>query len=266
MIAKLGGASVAMGVLAGAAGRAIAAQLEQQGLTCDFCFAGGGETRTNLKVIDPQGRTHTDINEPGPAVGPRVLEELLGRLTRRLAAGDIVVLAGSLPAGAPSGTYRDWTAACRQAGAKVFLDADGSLLAEGIQAAPYLVKPNQDELSRLAGRPLETVEQMRQAGAALLDAGIRKVVVSLGSRGGLYMTREQTILAEGLPVKVGSTVGAGDSVVAALACAEDRGLSLEEAVVLSTAAGAANVMCSGTQAAEYSVVQSLMPRVVWRAL
>ena len=252
VIAKLGGASVAMGILAGAAGRAIAAQLEQQGLTCDF--------------FDPQGRTHTDINEPGPAVGPRVLEELLGRLTRRLAAGDIVVLAGSLPAGAPSGTYRDWTAACRQAGAKVFLDADGSLLAEGIQAAPYLVKPNQDELSRLAGRPLETVDQLRQAGAALLDAGIRKVVVSLGSRGGLYMTREQTILAEGLPVKVGSTVGAGDSVVAALACAEDRGLSLEEAVVLSTAAGAANVMCSGTQAAEYSVVQSLMPRVVWRAL
>ena len=131
------------------------------------------------------------------------------------------------------------TAACRQAGAKVFLDADGSLLADGIQAAPYLVKPNQDELSRLVGRPLETVEQLRQAGAALLDAGIRKVVVSLGSRGGLYMTREQTILAEGLPVKVGSTVGAGDSVVAALACAEDRGLSLEEAVVLSTAAGAA---------------------------
>lgn len=142
VIAKLGGASVAMGVLAGAAGRAIAAQLEQQGLTCDFCFAGSGETRTNLKVVDPQGRTHTDINEPGPAVGPRVLEELLGRLTRRLAAGDIVVLAGNLPAGAPSGTYRDWTAACRQAGAKVFLDADGSLLAEGIQAAPYLVKPN----------------------------------------------------------------------------------------------------------------------------
>ena len=244
VIAKLGGASVAMGILAGAAGRAIAAQLEQQGLTCDFCFAGSGETRTNLKVVDPQGRTHTDINEPGPAVGPRVMEELLGRLTGRLAAGDIVV----------------------QAGAKVFLDADGSLLADGIQAAPYLVKPNQDELSRLAGRPLETVDQLRQAGAALLDAGIRKVVVSLGSRGGLYMTREQTILAEGLPVKVGSTVGAGDSVVAALACAEDRGLSLEEAVVLSTAAGAANVMCSGTQAAEYSVVQSLMPRVVWRAL
>ena len=208
MIAKLGGASVAMGVLAGPpAGHR--RQLEQQGLTCDFCFAGGGETRTNLKVVDPQGRTHTDINEPGPAVGPRVLEELLGRLTRRLAAGDIVVLAGSLPAGAPSGTYRDWTAACRQAGAKVFLDADGSLLAEGIQAAPYLVKPNRDELSRLAGRPLETVDQLRQAGAALLDAGIRKVVVSLGSRGGLYMTREQTILAEGLPVKVGSTVGAG---------------------------------------------------------
>ena len=65
---------------------------------------------------------------------------------------------------------------------------------------------------------------------------------------------------------VGSTVGAGDSVVAALALAEEKGLPLEEAVVLSTATGAANVMCSGTQAAEYSVIASLMPKVIWHEL
>ena len=46
------------------------------------------------------------------------------------------VLAGSLPVGAPQDTYRTWTAACRQAGAKVFLDADGAPLAAGLEARP----------------------------------------------------------------------------------------------------------------------------------
>ena len=74
------------------------------------------------------------------------------------------------------------------------------------------------------------------------------------------------LYADGLKVPVGSTVGAGDSVVAALAVAEEAGMTLEETVRLSTATGAANVMCSGTQAAEYSVVEELMPKVTFRSL
>jgi 1-phosphofructokinase len=95
---------------------------------------------------------------------------------------------------------------------------------------------------------------------------ITKVVVSMGGDGALYVTGDETIYAEGLKVPVGSTVGAGDSVVAALAFAENSGMSLEEAVRLSTATGAANVMCSGTQAAEYETIRELIPKVVYRRL
>ena len=80
------------------------------------------------------------------------------------------------------------------------------------------------------------------------------------------MTEKETVYAEGLRVPVGSTVGAGDSVVAALAVAEEAGKSLEETVRLSTATGAANVMCSGTQAAEYEAIEALMPQVVFHRL
>lgn len=266
VIAKLGGTSRAAGLLAGQTGRTLAAQLSALGLDCDFSYAEAGETRCNLKVIDPANHTNTDINEPGPTVTPAELDALLAKLTASLGIGDIVVLAGSLPAGAPRDTYRTWTAACKAAGAKVFLDADGDLLAEGLKAAPYLVKPNDHELSRLVGRELTGIEELHAAARDLLEAGVHKVVVSLGGKGGLYVTRQRSILAEGLRVPVGSTVGAGDSVVAALALAEEKGLSLEEAVVLSTATGAANVMCSGTQAAEYSVIASLMPKVIWHEL
>ncbi len=95
----------------------------------------------------------------------------------------------------------------------------------------------------------------------LLESGIERVVISLGGHGALYLRRGSTIYAEGLNVPVGSTVGAGDSVVAALAYAESQDMSEEDAVRLSTATGAANVMCSGTQAAERSVIEELLPKV-----
>lgn len=260
VIAKLGGESCAVGILGGGSGKMPEKLLENENFTTQFRFVEG-QTRTNLKIIDREGHTNTDINEPGLTVTAAELDALLRELLAELRPGDIVVLAGSLPKGAPQDTYRSWTAACKKAGARVFLDADGALLAEGLKAAPYLIKPNDDELSRLAGKKLETLEELTAEGRRLLERGIERVVISLGGRGALYLRKGSTIYAEGLKVPVGSTVGAGDSVVAALAYAEAQGLSEEEAVRLSTAAGAANVMCSGTQAAEREAVEALLPKV-----
>lgn len=260
VIAKLGGESCAVGILGGESGKMLEKLLENENFTTQFRFVEG-QTRTNIKIIDREGHTNTDINEPGLTVTAAELDALLRELLAELRPGDIVVLAGSLPKGAPQDTYRSWTAACKKAGARVFLDADGALLAEGIKAAPHLIKPNDGELSRLAGKKLETLEELTAEGRKLLERGIERVVISLGGRGALYLRKGSTIYAEGLRVPVGSTVGAGDSVVAALAYAEAQGLSEEEAVRLSTAAGAANVMCSGTQAAEREAVEALLPKV-----
>ena len=266
VIDKLGGKSIATGILGGDTGRAIQSALEAMGLETDFRFVDG-ETRTNLKIIDPVNHTNTDINEPGVTVSEAILGDLLKELTGKLTEKDIVVLSGSLPKGAPKDTYGTWVKACRDTGAKVILDADGDLLAAGLEAAPYMIKPNNHEISRLMGKTLKTPEELEQAAKELMDQyDIGKIVVSMGGDGALYVTKDGTIYAEGLKVPVGSTVGAGDSVVAALAVAEEAGMSLEETVRLSTATGAANVMCSGTQAAEYEVIKDLIPKVVFRNL
>lgn len=265
VIAKLGGESCAVGILGGESGRTLLAALEREGLRTHFRFVEG-QTRTNLKIIDRALHTNTDINEPGLTVSPADLDALLRDLLGMVRDGDIVVLAGSLPQGAPQDTYRVWTAACREKGARVCLDADGVLLAEGLKAAPYLIKPNEDELSRLVGHRLTDTDELIAEGRRLLKGGVTRVVISLGERGALYLRGNEVLYAEGLSVPVGSTVGAGDSVVAALAYADSLGMSDEDAVRLSTATGAANVMCSGTQPAEREAVEKLLPQVKIRRI
>lgn len=266
VIRELGGESTAVGVLGGSAGRMICAALEDMGIKTGFRFSEG-ETRTNLKVIDPVSHTNTDINEPGSAVPEEVLNGLLGELLNGLGRGDIVVISGSLPKGAAKDTYGIWVKACKKTGAKVFLDVDGELLGAGVRESPYLIKPNEHELSVLMGSRLRSPEELSLAAHSLMrQYDIAKIVVSMGEAGALYVTERETIYAEGLKVPVKSTVGAGDSVVAALAVSEEAGGSLEDAVRLSAACGAASVMCSGTQAAQFDVIRELMPKVVFHRL
>lgn len=266
VIKKLGGQSIAAGILGGATGRTICSTLEAMEIKTGFRFVEG-ETRTNLKVIDPVNHTNTDLNEPGITVSGEILNGLLQELLREVNQGDIVVLSGSLPKGSPKDTYAVWVKACKKAGAKVILDADGELLEEGLKASPYLIKPNNHELSALLGEKLETPKELEKAARGLMEQyAIEKIVVSMGGAGALYITQKETLYAEGLKVPVKSTVGAGDSVVAALAVSEESQKSLEETVRLSTACGAANVMCSGTQAAEYEAIAELLPKVIYHRL
>lgn len=181
VIRELGGESIAVGILGGNTGRSIRAALEAMGIKTGFRFSEG-ETRTNLKVIDPANHTNTDINEPGCAVPEEVLDSLLRDMQNELERGDIVVLSGSLPEGAAEDTYGVWVKTCKKTGAKVFLDVDGKLLAAGVREAPYLIKPNDNELSVLAGKKLFTPEEVsREARALMENYGIAKVVVSMGN-------------------------------------------------------------------------------------
>ena len=269
VIHKLGGKSVAAGILGGNTGRAILSALNGMEIPTCFYFVQG-ETRTNVKIVDPVNHTNTDINEPGEEIPAPILDSLLQELLDRIAPGDIVVLSGSVPKGVPADIYCMWTKAFQEKGARVFLDASGPLLEAGVKASPYLIKPNIHEFSALAGwtpQEPEAPEALVEAARALAGRyGIAWTVISLGEKGALYVTEKEAVYAQGLKVPVRSTVGAGDSMMAALAVAAEAGMGKGETVRLSMAAGAAGVMSRGTEAAEYSVIRSLVPEVEYRLL
>lgn len=261
VIKELGGTSVAYALLAGNTGRTIERMVTDAGIDVVAHYVEG-ETRTNLKVVDADNHTNTDINEPGPDVTAADLKALLDRLVADIVEGDTVVLAGSVPAGAAVDTYAEWIAACKAAGAKVFLDADGAVFDAALSAGPTMVKPNDHELSGLVGRTLTDIHEIDAAAREVMARGVEWVTVSMGGAGALFVTPDQSLRAISPKVKVGSTVGAGDSVVAAIAYAGDEGLSLEETIRLSMATGSANVMQSGTQAAPRELVDSLIDKVL----
>ena len=261
VVRELGAKTVAIALLGGHTGTMLRNMLVELGIECKVLEVEG-ETRTNLKIKDPVLKTNTDINEPGPEVTDEQLRGMLDGLVSEVGGGDIVVLSGSLPRGAAADTYKVWVAALKKTGAKVYLDADGDKLVRGIEAKPDLIKPNEIELGAMMGRTLDADEKIVEAARELIDGGLDRVMVSMGGAGALYVARDVTIKANPVKVPVGSTVGAGDSVVAALAYAQDKGLGLEDTMRLAMATGAANVMQSGTQAAPRELVDSLIDKVV----
>ena len=257
---NLGLDSQAAAFLGGAAGEESLRLLKEANVT-PLVVNVPGTTRTNLKIIDPELHQNTDINEPGPQVNEDLMNQLRDAIAEKMQPGDVVILAGSLPKGATISTYRDWTEFFRAKGAKVFLDADGESLRLGLEAAPYMAKPNNEELSRLLGKPLETQEELIEAGRELLKKGVEDVVISMGGDGALFVTKEKVIRANPLRVPVRSTVGAGDSMVAALAYGYDQKLPREQTIKLSIAISAASVMCDGTQAPDVETIKELYQKV-----
>lgn len=256
----LGTVSTAAMILAGEAGRHLAELVKAEGLSA-LSVDAAGQTRTNLKIVDEVRGENTDINEPGPKVTEETLLSLRMKLGERVCPGDIVILAGSLPKGVPADTYGGWTTYFQKKGVRVFLDADGICMAEGIKGKPWLVKPNETELARVLGRPVETEEQILAGGQELLGMGISTVVVSMGGNGAFFLWEDAIYRAYSLRVPVCSTVGAGDSVVAAMAFGLEQGFSKEEQIRLAMAMGAASVMQSGTQAPDWETVQKLSRQV-----
>ncbi len=219
------------------------------------------DTRTNLKIIDPAKGENTDINEPGPTITAENREALWSLLDEHIKPGDILILSGSVPKGCSAGTYRELTNRYQEKGAQVYLDADGENFRLGITAAPVLIKPNIDELNRHLNTTLTETSEIIRAAQALLSLGIREVVVSLGADGALLVKEGLCLHARGLKVPVQSTVGAGDSMVAALACGAEKGLSDQQRLKLAIAISAASVMCSGTQAPEAETIEKLYHQV-----
>ena len=174
-----------------------------------------GETRSNIKIAEQDGRV-TDINAPGPLVSEKAQAQLLKLIAVIGPEFDAVVVAGSLPRGVSPQWFQGLLETLKDLGLKVALDTSGQALRAGLKAAPWLIKPNTEELAEALDCPTQTVAQQARAAAHLHAQGVEHVVVSHGADGVNWFSPNAALHATPPKVSVASTVGAGDSLLAGM--------------------------------------------------
>ncbi len=196
-----------------------------------------GETRSNIKLAEAEGRV-TDINGPGLVVSEAQGDELLARLERLVPTHELVVVAGSLPRGVDSHWFVELLQALKRLGARVALDTSGAALREGLAAAPWLIKPNEEELAEARGVELVEPQALAREAWRLQVEGIEHVVVSQGAEGVSWFAPDAGLHAHPPKVRVVSTVGAGDSLLAGMLHGLLEGWPAERTLAHATAIAA----------------------------
>ena len=174
-----------------------------------------GETRSNIKLAESSGRI-TDLNGPGPEVSLQAQQALAARVEQIAAGFDAVVVAGSLPRGVSAQWLKTLLLRLNAIGLKVALDTSGEALRVGLEASPWMIKPNTEELADALDAPIISIAAQAEAAADLRQRGIEHVVISQGSEGVHWFSAAVALQALPPKVTVASTVGAGDSLLAGM--------------------------------------------------
>jgi len=260
LLKGLGTPSTAVGFLGGKAGEILQDGLRALGIGTDFVWISG-ETRTNISIVTPAGGHYIKVNEKGPAVPPEKQAELLSKVETLAKPGDWWVLAGSLPPGVPDDFYAQIIRLLNRHGAKTLLDTIGEPLRLGCQEKPYLVKPNTEEARALTGLPMDSLEEVAQAAAAVRGLGAENVVISMGKAGALLQTGPSTWLVHSPTIVEKNPIGAGDSMVGGLVWALTANYPMKEALGWGVASGAATASLSGTEVGSSQLIESLYTQV-----
>ena len=237
VLGNLGIPSTALGFVAGFTGDEIVRRVEQMNIQSDFIRVDEGISRINVKLKSIDG---TEINGAGPVIGDEMVEKLMEKLDR-LQEGDILVLAGSIPASMPDDMYSRIMEMLDGRGVMIVVDATKELLLNVLPYHPFLIKPNNHELGEIFGVTLATREAVIPFAKKMQEMGARNVLVSMAGEGAVLITADGQVFSTPAPKGIlVNGVGAGDSMVAGFLAGWMEQTAYRHAFYMGVAAGSAS--------------------------
>jgi len=209
---RLGMDTIALGFLAGFIGKEIERKVKENQIETDFIYLHQGNSRINMKI--KSNEIETEINAGGPLISKKEIALLFDKI-KEMRAGDILVLAGSIPRSLDTIFYASIIKEIQDKDILVVVDTTDDLLLKTLKFHPFLIKPNKTEIEEIVKKELKSKEDMIEAANYLQQLGARNVLISLGSNGAILITESnQVYFEEAKQGMVINSTGAGDSMVA----------------------------------------------------
>lgn len=205
-----------------------------------------GSVRVNIKVYEKNNSVVTELNEKGNTIDQTACGLLAERIKELSWKSEYMIFSGSVSPGMSINTYQELIEIIKNSPCRAILDAEGELLQRGIKAKPFMIKPNLYELELLIGRKLKDLSEIRASAEELIGMGIDIVAVSLGEQGAMIIDKNNALYAPAAKVKVKSTVGAGDCMIAGMLRGLKNRKPLDEILKLGVASAASSLIQEGT--------------------
>lgn len=261
--AALGESVIATGFVAGTHGQFITKGLDSEGIAHDFVEVEG-ESRQCITILDPaKPNEQTELLEQGPIIDPASIADMSDKLRHLAAQSSYVVFSGSLPKGCPPEIYAALIRELQSShpDIRIVLDTSGDALMAGVQAKPFLIKPNEHEIEKLLGKKVSSELELCDCIRDLMNKEIACVVVSLGEKGSIAGYQGKLYRVTFPPMEIVNPVGSGDSMVSGLVTALKRGESIKNALRLGTACGSANALMLGAGFVQLPDVERIYKQV-----
>ena len=258
--ALLGEPVTAMGFTGGFNGQYLESLISQPLIRCAFTHVAG-ETRCCINCWDLSDNRSTEYLEPGEPVAADDVGRFLADFEAQLPSADVVTISGSVPKGVPRDFYCTLIRRCRETGTPVLVDTSGDLLVSAVKEKPAFIKPNEDEIAQLTGRPFSGRDEAVRALSDLHESGIPYVVLSIGEEGALLACDKGVFHGKPPKITPRNTVGCGDSMVAGFAAGFARHLSMAETFRMALAVSAANALSLFTGDFDPADYEKLYPEV-----
>lgn len=205
--------NTATGFLGGSIGNEIHQLLHNEHVKSEFVQISES-SRVGLTISNRSDHQQTRLSFAGPRIKTFEKKLLLNKVSSYQKI-QLIVIGGSLP---PNYKNTDICKIIEEAHKKnipVIVDCPGHTLRKIIRVRPLLIKPNLEEFQALTKTSVKTIKSVSQQAKKLLSK-VSLICISSVESGALLVTPTQTYFGRIPKMKIKSTVGAGDSMVAAM--------------------------------------------------
>lgn len=235
--------STALGFSAGFTGKYIEDYLQQKQIQTEFIEVLG-MTRINVFTqVNQTGEEYKLVNQ-GPEIPQTAVHNFLNQI-RALQAEDYLCVSGSLPRGLSPKVLIEISRICQEKGIHLIIDSSDQEVMDCLPYRPFLLKPNEEELSSWFGRKMVTDEDYFVYGQRLVELGAENVLLSLGEKGAILFTKDRVFRGNSPKGKVVNTACAGDTMLGAFLAGYMNRRPLDEMLRKSIAAGSSTAFRKG---------------------